>query len=138
VGRVKPQAGGNLGAQIPILQHKSVIILTPPVVPTLATTNIEIGEKLKEQWRWQTLGEDVGKLRSHRDMQNMNFSNGDLVTDKVEINPDMFHAMMLDEVGCQVDVIDIVAIDKCAAGQRGVQLHEMRLSTARYSSSALE
>jgi hypothetical protein len=71
-------------------------------------------------------------------MQNMNFSNGDLVTDKVEINPDMFHAMMLDEVGCQVDVIDIVAIDKCAAGQRGVQLHEMRLSTARYSSSALE
>jgi hypothetical protein len=32
------------------------------------------------------LGEDVGELRSHWDVQNVNFPNDDLVMDKVEIN----------------------------------------------------
>jgi hypothetical protein len=54
----------------------------------------------------------------------VNFPNGDLVTDEVEINLNMLHALMLNEVGRQVDNIDIVIIDKCVAGQRGVQLHE--------------
>jgi hypothetical protein len=57
-------------------------------------------------------------------MQNVNFSNDDIVTDEVEINLNMLHALMLNQVGCQVDDIDIVAIDKSVAGQRGVQLHE--------------
>jgi hypothetical protein len=54
----------------------------------------------------------------------MNFPNDDLVTDEVEINFDMLYALMLNWVGCQVDGTNIVAIDKSAAGQRGVQLHE--------------
>jgi hypothetical protein len=57
-------------------------------------------------------------------VQNVNFSNGDLVTDKVEINLNMLSALMLNYVGYQVDDTDIVAIDKCSAGQRGVQFHE--------------
>jgi hypothetical protein len=44
--------------------------------------------------------------------------------DEVEINLNMFHALMLDGVGRQVHDIDIVAISKCVEGQRGVQLHE--------------
>jgi hypothetical protein len=57
-------------------------------------------------------------------MHNMNFPNGDLVTDEVEINLDMLHALMLNGAGHQVDDTDIVSIDKCATGQRGVQFHE--------------
>jgi hypothetical protein len=57
-------------------------------------------------------------------VQKTNFPNYDLVTDEVEINLDMLRALMLNGVGRQVDDTDIVTIDKCDAGQRGVQLHE--------------
>jgi hypothetical protein len=53
-------------------------------------------------------------------VQNANFPNGDLVTDEVEINPNMLHALMLNGVEHQVDGTYIVAIDKCDMGQRGV------------------
>jgi hypothetical protein len=62
----------------------------------------------------------MGELRSHRDVQNVNFPNDDFVTDEVEINLDMLRALMLNRVGRQVDDIDIVTIDKCDAGQRGL------------------
>jgi hypothetical protein len=57
-------------------------------------------------------------------VQNTNFPNGDLVKDEVEINLDMLRALMLNWVRCQVDITDIVAIDKSVVDQRGVQLHE--------------
>jgi hypothetical protein len=50
----------------------------------------------------------------------VNFPNDDFVTDEVEINLDMLRALMLNRVGRQVDDIDIVTIDKCDAGQRGL------------------
>jgi hypothetical protein len=61
--------------------------------------------------------EDVSKLRSHRDVQNANFPNGDLVTDEVEINLNMLRALMLNWVGCQVHDTNIVAVDKCVMRQ---------------------
>jgi hypothetical protein len=57
-------------------------------------------------------------------VQNTNFPNGDLVMHEVEINLNMLRALMLDQIGCQVDNIDIITVGKGAAGQRGVQLHE--------------
>jgi hypothetical protein len=65
--------------------------------------------------RWHTLGEDVGELRSRQNVQDVNFPNDDLIMNEVEINLDMHHALMLNGVGHQVDVTDIVTIDKCAA-----------------------
>jgi hypothetical protein len=57
-------------------------------------------------------------------VQNVNFfPNGILVKDEVEYL-DMLRALMLKGVGRQVDNTGIVAIDKCAVGQREVQLHE--------------
>jgi hypothetical protein len=50
-GRAKPHAGGGPGVQVPIIQHKSGIILTPPAVLTLTTTNVETRAKLREEWR---------------------------------------------------------------------------------------
>jgi hypothetical protein len=35
--------------------------------------DVETGAKLGEEWRRQALGEDVGELRSRRDIQNANF-----------------------------------------------------------------
>jgi hypothetical protein len=87
-------------------------------------TDIETGAKLGKEWRRHTLGEDVVELRSHQDVQNVNFPNDDLVTDEVEINLNMLCALMLNWVGCQVDDTDIIATNMCATGQRGVQLHE--------------
>jgi hypothetical protein len=49
MGRAKNHAEGGPEAQVPILQHKSGIILTPLAVPTLATTDVETGAKLKEE-----------------------------------------------------------------------------------------
>jgi hypothetical protein len=53
-------------------------------------------------------------------MQNVNFPNGDLVTNEMEIDLNMLRALMLNRVGRQVDDTDIVTIDKCAVRQRGV------------------
>jgi hypothetical protein len=39
------------------------------------------------------------------------------------INLDMLRVLMLNGVGCEVDDIDIVAIDKGDAGERGLQFH---------------
>jgi hypothetical protein len=78
-----------------------------------------VGAKLVEEWRQQALGEDVNELRSRRDMQNMNFPNGDLVTVEVKINLDMLRALMLNWVRRQVGNTNIVAIDKYDAGTEG-------------------
>jgi hypothetical protein len=48
----------------------------------------------------------------------------DLVTYEVEINLNMLHVLMLNGIGRQIQGTDIITIDKCAAGQRRVQLHE--------------
>jgi hypothetical protein len=47
-----------------------------------------------------TLSEDIGELRSHWDVHNVNFPNGDFVTDKMEINLNMLRALMLNKVRC--------------------------------------
>jgi hypothetical protein len=57
-------------------------------------------------------------------MQSANFPNGNLVMDEVEINLDMLRVLMLNGVGRQVDNTDIVTVDRCVVGERGVQLHE--------------
>jgi hypothetical protein len=79
----------------------------------------ETGAKLIEEWR-QARGKDVGELRSHQDVRNINFPNDDLVMDKMEINLNMLHALVLNWVGRQIGRTNIVTIDKCAMEQRGV------------------
>jgi hypothetical protein len=38
-------------------------------------------------------------------------SNGNALADEVEINPNMLGALMLDEVGGEVDDVDVVALE---------------------------
>jgi hypothetical protein len=87
-------------------------------------TDVESRAKLREEWRRHALGEDIDELRSHWDVQNVKFPNGDLVTNEMEINIDMIRVLILNQVRRQVDGTDIIEIDKCDAVQRGVQQHE--------------
>jgi hypothetical protein len=41
---------------------------------------------------------------------------------KVEVDLDMFHALVLNEVGGEVDDADVVAVDECALCQRSMEL----------------
>jgi hypothetical protein len=62
--------------------------------------------------RKEPLGKDVDELGGRRDMEDANISNGNTVTDEVEINLNMLDALMLDGVGGEVDRADIVAVDQ--------------------------
>jgi hypothetical protein len=90
------------------------IHLTPPAVETLATADIEIGPKLLKYRRWEALGEDVGELISSRDLKNSHIPDCDTLADKVEVELNMLRALVLDEVGGEVNSVDVVTIDKSA------------------------
>jgi hypothetical protein len=95
-------------------------ILTPPAIETLATGDVETGPKLLKHRRREALGEDVGKLRSGRDVKNPHVSNSNPLANEVEVQHEMFRVLMLDEVGGEVHGADVVTIDKGAPRQRTV------------------
>jgi hypothetical protein len=59
----------------------------------------------------QPLGEDVGELRSRRDVEDTNVSDGNTLMDKVKINLNMLGALVLNWVGGEVDGADVVTVD---------------------------
>jgi hypothetical protein len=63
----------------------------------------------------QPLCEDVGELRSRRDVKDMNVPDGNTLMAKVEINLNMLDALELDGVGGEVDCVDVVAVDQSAS-----------------------
>lgn len=81
----------------------------------------------------EALGENVGELRSGRDMKNPHISECNPLANKVEVELDMLRALMLDEVGGEVHGADVVTIDKGAPRQRTVQLLEQLTKPRRLS-----
>jgi hypothetical protein len=55
-------------------------------------------------------------------MEYTDLADGDLLTNKVEINLSVLCALMLYGVGGEVDGTDVVAVDKSALTQRTVKL----------------
>jgi hypothetical protein len=45
-------------------------------------------------------------------MEDTNVPDDNILADEVEINLNMFGALMLDEVGGEVDSVDVVAVDQ--------------------------
>jgi hypothetical protein len=45
-------------------------------------------------------------------MEDTHISNGDTLTDEVEVDLNMLGALMLDGVGGEVDCTDVVAVDQ--------------------------
>jgi hypothetical protein len=67
--------------------------------------------KLQEHGGRQPLGEDVGELRSHWDVEDMDIPDGNMLTDKVKINLNMLGALVLNGVGGEVDSAGVVTVD---------------------------
>jgi len=57
-------------------------------------------------------------------VQDADFTDGDFVSDKVEVDLNVLRALVLDQIGGHVHCTHIVAINKSGPSQRGVQLQE--------------
>jgi hypothetical protein len=57
-------------------------------------------------------------------MEDVDLTDGNLLSDKMKINLHMLGALMLNEVGGEIHGADIVAVDKCAPRRRGLELVE--------------
>jgi hypothetical protein len=68
--------------------------------------------KLQGHRGGQPLGEDVGELRSRRDVEDTNVPVGNVLVNKVKINLNMLDALVLNRVGGEVDGADVVAVDQ--------------------------
>ena len=55
-------------------------------------------------------------------MKNSKITNGNPLPDEVEINLNMFGALMLDWIGGHVDGTDVITIHQCGLAEGGVQL----------------
>jgi hypothetical protein len=66
-------------------------------VETLAMIDDETGSELQEQRGGQSLGKDINELGGRKGVEDANISNGDALTDKVEIN--LQHDWCTDAVG---------------------------------------
>jgi hypothetical protein len=100
------------------------ILYPPPRSHNSATADVETGPKLIKYRGGEPLREDVGELRCRRDMEDVDFTDGNLLSDKMKINLHILGALMLNGVGGEVHGADIVAVDKCVSRQRGLELVE--------------
>jgi hypothetical protein len=85
-----------------------------------AKTRPKIGEELNQK----TLRHDVCKLMGGQNMKNSNLPQGHLLMDEVDVNLDMLHAPMMDQVGCHIDSTDVVTVDNGGGVQRDMELLE--------------
>jgi hypothetical protein len=69
----------------------------------------------------EPLRENVGELRCHQDM---NLTDGNLLSDKMKINLHMLGALILNGVSGEVHGADIIAVDKGAPIWQGLELME--------------
>jgi hypothetical protein len=105
------------------LQHKDNT-LTPLVVETLGTIDVETGPKLLKHRCRESLGEDVGELRSGRDMENPHTLDGEPLANEVEVELNMLRALMLNGGGGEIHGANVVTIYKGAPQQWNMQLLE--------------
>jgi hypothetical protein len=68
---------------------------------------VDTGSKVGEDTRRQPLGEDVGELQRCGDVENPNVTGGDPLADKVQVDLHVLRALMLHEIGGEVDLVDM-------------------------------
>jgi hypothetical protein len=64
-----------------------------------ATADVESGLKLIENRGGETLHEDVSDLRYHQDIEDVDLTDGYLLSDEMKINLLMLGVLMLNGVG---------------------------------------
>jgi len=70
----------------------------------------------------QAFGHDISELVRRGNMKNSNMSQTDLLTDEVDVDPDVLGAAMMDRIGHHVDSANIVAIDNHRSSNRDMKL----------------
>lgn len=78
-------------------------------------TDVETGPKLQHR-EWKSLDEDIDILRGHQDVEDMDVYDGYTLTDEVEINLNMLHALVLYWVDREVDDTNVIIVNECALG----------------------
>jgi hypothetical protein len=96
--------------------------LTPPCSHNSATADVETGPKLIKHRGGETLREDVSKLRCRRDMEDVDLTNGYLLSDKMKINLNMLRALMLNGVAGELHGADVDAVDESAPQRWSLEL----------------
>jgi hypothetical protein len=84
------------------------------------TTDVETGPKLIKHRGGETFREDVGELRCRRDMEDVDLTDDNLLSDEMKINLHMLRALMLNGVGGEVHSADVVTVDESAARWRSL------------------
>jgi hypothetical protein len=87
-------AGSNTHAGLILLQYSNT-----PRSHNSATADVETKPKLIKYHGGESLREDVGELRCHRDMKDADLTNDNLLSDKMKINFYMLDALMPNGVG---------------------------------------
>jgi hypothetical protein len=88
----------------------------------LATANIETGPKFRKHRTRQTLREGVPELGGHRYVQNTDITDGNRFLDEVKVDLDMLCALVLNEIGEEIDGTDIVIVYESALQQQNMEL----------------
>jgi hypothetical protein len=85
---------------------------------------LETGSKLQKHHGGEALCENISKLQHRRNVEDVDFTDADLFTYKMEVGLHVLHAFMLNKVGGEVNGTDVVAIDEGAPGQCTVEFLE--------------
>jgi hypothetical protein len=76
--------------------------------------NIETELKIQKQRSGQTLREDVRELEYRQNVQDADITDGNTFLDKVEVDLDMLHTLVLNGVGGEVDDANVIIVDESA------------------------
>jgi hypothetical protein len=87
---------------------------TLPTVKTLATLNVEIGQKNQKHRSGQIIREDVHELGGRRDVQDVDIIDDNAFLNEVDVDLKKLRMLVLNVVGGEVDDADIITIDKSA------------------------
>jgi hypothetical protein len=92
----------TINSLIPLASHNSV------------TADIKTEPKLIKHRGGEHIREDVGELRCHRDMEDADLTDDNLLSDKTKINLHMLDVSMLNKIDGDVHDVDIIAVDEGA------------------------
>ena len=87
-------------------------------------TNVQAVSKLLEDSGRKALGEDIDVLGCRRNMEYPNMTEGDPLTNKMEINLNMLCPLMLYGVAGEVNNTNVITINQSGTARRVAKLHE--------------
>jgi hypothetical protein len=90
-----------------------ISFLTPPRSRNVGGTNVQTGPKLQKYRRRHAFGENIDVLGSRWNMENMDSPSSHTLPDKMEVNLDVFSALVLHRIRREVDGTHIVTVDQC-------------------------